>query len=462
MQAKQKNLLFNMKNYTKKFKLPIDLIRGKKMRKYFGTDGIRGRAYDFLTYDLAVLVGQSLQVLGAKSLVIARDTRESGAMLVDGIIKGARSIGMNISDIGIAPTPMLAYCSARLGFIGIMVTASHNAYYDNGIKIFNKGHKLSLEEEALIEKVLNGEVNVEEKAGHTVVQKPLNTMLIYNELFTGIYPQSTLSIGLDLANGAACRTAKEIFSKVSSNVRCIGDQPDGRNINHQVGSTHLNAIQRLVKEESLDIGFAFDGDGDRLLAVDNEGTIYDGDVLIYIIANYLKKNNLLKDNRVVLTKMSNLGVLKAFREKGIDYILTDIGDKYVIDALIKNNLSIGGENSGHIINMNLLNTGDGVLNAVYLIKILTEENKTLRGLSSGITMFPDKTINIKVVDKSLACHTDVTALVDRYNKKFGDDGRVLVRASGTEPVIRITVSCLDENEVDSILNEIASVISGLS
>lgn len=432
------------------------------MGKYFGTDGIRGKAYEFLSSQLANVVGQSLVVLDNELLLIAKDTRESGIMLVEAIKAGAMASGIDVIDLGVLPTPVLAYLSKIHHSIGVMVTASHNPYQDNGIKIFDSGNKLFAQMETKIERMLDGieKIPTRSKIGKELsIADPFSE---YHKLFTSIFVPSHLAIGLDLANGATCATAKQIFSAFSPSIFYIGDTPDGKNINQQVGSTHLDAIISLVRTNHLDLGFAFDGDGDRVLVVDANGTVYDGDYLIYILADYLKANRLLKHDTVVLTKMSNLGIIKALSELGIRTIQTDIGDKYVLEELQKNNYVLGGENSGHIINRTLLETGDGVLNAALILRILTVSGRSLAELTSRITMYPDQLLNLRGIPSALATHPDVQALVESIRVELGTDGKILVRASGTEPLIRIFVSASTKEIVENKVEEIRLLLESLS
>lgn len=428
------------------------------MKKYFGTDGIRGKAYEVLTEDLAYRVGLALKVLNNDYLVLGRDTRESGIMLRDGIKKGAEASGIMVIDVGIVSTPLLAYLSGRFQALGVMITASHNPYQDNGIKVFKAGKKLFLREEEQIESVLHNPSEVEMKEINVPELPFFDPFELYFEIYQDLLVKTSLKIGLDLANGATYEIAKNIFSKIASCLETIGDNPDGKNINKNVGSTHLEALTNLVLSKNLDIGFAFDGDGDRLMVVGKDGKVYDGDLLLYVFATYLKEKNLLKENTLVLTKMSNLGIVKALKKKGIEVLLTDVGDKYVLEALETKGLSLGGENSGHIINLNLLNTGDGVLNAIFLIKILEESQKSIEELTAKVWMYPDRTYNLKNVDKSLAYDYAVLSKVEEYRDLLGNDGKILVRPSGTEPVIRITVSAPSQAEVDAIVEEIVKVI----
>ncbi len=426
--------------------------------KYFGTDGIRGVAYEFLSEELAFRVGTSLSVLNLKNVVIGKDTRESGSMLAKAIIAGAKAVGLNTLYLGIVSTPMLSYISGKLGYVGVMITASHNPYQDNGIKVFNVGKKLYAAEESALEDVLNGVAKAPLLADQGRSIASVDPYKLYYKLFHHMHIKTSLKIGLDLANGATYAIGKRVFQKMTPYLEIIGDQPDGKNINLGVGSTHLEQLINLVKTKKLDVGFAFDGDGDRLLAIDSDGSIIDGDKLIYIIANYLKTKNRLNENTVVLTKMSNLGIMKALDRSGIKTIQTDIGDKYVLEALETNNYTLGGENSGHVINRYLLNTGDGVLNAVLLVKIMKETKKSLRELTQDVTLYPDKLLNLKEIDKALLKDPIVIAEVEKAKKALGNEGLVLVRASGTEPLIRISVQAPTEAIVDSTIESIVKAI----
>lgn len=427
--------------------------------KYFGTDGIRGVAYEFLTEELAFKVGTSLSVLNIKNVVIGRDTRESGAMLSKAIIAGAKAVGLNTLYLGVVSTPMLSYMSGKLGSVGVMITASHNPYQDNGIKVFKIGKKLFASEEQDLEDILNDikKAPILGEQGRSIAS--VDPFKLYYKLFHHMHLKTSLKIGLDLANGATYSIGKRVFQKLTPYLEIIGDQPDGKNINLGVGSTHLEKLIELVKTHQLDVGFAFDGDGDRLLAIDSDGSVIDGDKLIYIIANYLKEKNRLNDNTVVLTKMSNLGIIKALSREGIKTIQTDVGDKYVLESLETNNYTLGGENSGHVINRYLLNTGDGVLNAVLLVKIMKETKLSLGQLCQNVKLYPDKLVNLRDIDKSLVKDPAVLAIVDQVKKTLGDDGLVLVRASGTEPLIRISVQAPTEAMVDSSIEEIVKAIN---
>lgn len=430
--------------------------------KYFGTDGIRGKANDFLSFELAFNLGKSLVVLGKQALVIARDTRESGEMLVRAIKQGAKLSGIDVLDIGIAPTPELSLISQETEFIGIMVTASHNPYFDNGIKVFDAGEKIFLEKEELIEKAMDGELSLPCASRVGVDLPAMNHSEIYEKVFSPYLFKTNDRIGLDFANGATYQTGQAMFSQISDHLMMIGNEPDGKNINAGCGSTHLSSLIFLVKENKLDYGFAFDGDGDRVMMIGSNGLIYDGDFLLYAIAKYLKSTKQLIPNTVVLSQMSNLGILRAFKEEGIEVIQTPVGDKYIVDAIKQGKTSLGAENSGHIINKNLLNTGDGVLNAIYIVYLLNQMNTNIVELCKDITLYPSVIHNIANINKNLAKHHKVIELAEKVQAELGEDGFVLIRPSGTEPVIRVTVSASTDELVKQYIDQFVSLFNSLN
>jgi phosphoglucosamine mutase len=395
-------------------------------------------------------------------IVIGIDTRESGPMLAQGIEDGACSRGIDVLHLGVVPTPVLAFVSQELGCFGVMITASHNPFQDNGIKIFDSGKKLFLEDEAKLEAVLNNQLAIDKPLATGVVLQGMDAFPLYFQLYLPFLRKSPKRIGLDFANGATYQYGPRVFQTILDAPVILGDHPDGKNINLGVGSTHLEALRKAILEQHLDYGFAFDGDGDRVLVVDSDGSIIDGDQLIYLIACHLKRLGQLKDNMVVLTKMSNLGIIKALERQGISVVTTDVGDKYVIDALDQNNYSIGGENSGHIINRSLLNTGDGVLNAAYLIAILEDIGSDFKTLLSDIQMFPDRLENIRGVDRLIAKHPDVQQAVAKIQSSLGSNGKILVRASGTEPLIRVSVSAPTLEEVNRHIQTVIAIIDRLA
>jgi phosphoglucosamine mutase len=429
--------------------------------KYFGTDGIRGKAGEFLTGELAFRVGTSLAVLGLPHVLIGRDTRESGPMLSDNIADGAKFVGLNVCDLGVVSTPMLSYLSGRYDSVGVMITASHNPYEDNGIKVFRSGKKLFAGEEQALEEVLNGRLAVRKATENGKDLPAFDAFGRYLELIEPVLTTSSMKVALDLANGACYEIGPRVFSRITDRLVLTGNRPDGRNINEKVGSTHLEHIRGIVTANECDYGFAFDGDGDRLLVVDASGRVFDGDALLLIFASYLQSLGELKHSTVVLTKMSNLGILQAFRRRGIDVFLTDVGDKYVLEAMETHDYILGGENSGHLINRTLLNTGDGILNAAFLMKILETSGRSLAKWIEDVVYFPEKLVNLKGIDKALASHPAVITLVERWQRQFGSEGKILVRPSGTEPLIRISVSAKTLDSVEQCIREITETIQGL-
>jgi len=427
--------------------------------KYFGTDGIRGKAYDFITEELSFSLGKSMFHFHdkAKRIIIARDTRESGLMVVDNIKKGVLMAGLDICDLGVYATPVLAFIANITDSIGIMVTASHNPYYDNGIKLFISGSKSLPEDEAIIEDVIDKGINLEGvKLGKEVALPGI--VKEYFRLYDSFRQKMNLRIGLDLANGATISSALKVLPPLVKECLVIGNSPDGFNINKDCGSTHLAQIKALVLNERLDLGFAFDGDGDRLLVIDDEGDVLDGDLLIYLTAKYLKATNQLTNNLVVLSKMSNLGIIKALNDLNIEVIQTEVGDKYIFEALNEKNAVLGGENSGHVINRTILETGDGVLNAWFLLKILDYYQTKFSEIKKEVKYYPDKLVNIKDIDKEIINDREIVALVEKYRTLLGKDGKVLVRPSGTEPLIRVSVSAKTNELVDEIIDEIVDKI----
>lgn len=429
------------------------------MAKYFGTDGIRGRYNLELTNSLAFKVGQSLKsVLGTTRLVIGMDTRESSSELLYSVISGAQSVGVDVMNAGVVSTPLISHYSKQKEVSGVMITASHNPYKDNGIKVFNKGNKLSESEELMIEDFVdnNKEFTITKVGKLFSGEEVLD---LYLDMFESLdLNQSTLRVGFDSANGANYLISYGILREMCPTHFRIGYEPDGKNINKGVGSTHLEAITKLVKDNNLDIGLSFDGDGDRVLVVDKDLDVIDGDLIIYIIANYLKDNGLLKKDTVVLTSMSNLGIIKAFEKKGIKVVLTGVGDKYVLEELNKNGYSIGGENSGHVILRDYINTGDGLLVGAYLLNILEVTGKTLKELTSDINMCPQTMESIRFFNKEVLNDKRVIDTIEEVKAILGSDGKVLVRASGTEPLIRVTISCELKSDVDKYVKLIVDVI----
>ncbi|MBF0713825.1 phosphoglucosamine mutase [Gemella sp. GH3] len=439
------------------------------MRKYFGTDGIRGIAGETLTAELSFKVGRALgKLLKSKKedpkVLIGRDTRISCDMIENSIVSGLTSVGVNVMLAGVIPTPAIAYLTNTLETeSGIMISASHNPYQDNGIKIFGAdGFKLTDEEEIVIENYID-EDNIENATydnigrihdAYELTQKYIQHIKsTINNNFEG------LKIILDCANGATTNVAPFIFGDLDADIETIGCQPNGVNINDNVGSTKLDTIINYIKEHEVDFGLAFDGDGDRLLAVDNEGNIVDGDKIMFILAQHLKEQNKLKDNMIVSTVMSNIGFYRSVEENDMQSIKTSVGDRYVVEEMRKNNYSIGGEQSGHIILMDNATTGDGILAAVQLASIIKEKNTTLKKLADQVTIYPQKLININVLDKKIALEDEeVLAECKKVENELSNNGRILLRASGTENLIRVMVEASSDELTEKYCEQVAKIV----
>lgn len=440
------------------------------MRKYFGTDGIRGIAGESLTADLSFKVGKALgKLLTEKKehpkVVIGRDTRISCDMIEHALTAGLTSTGVNVMTVGTIPTPAIAYLTKTIETdSGIMISASHNPYQDNGIKIFGPdGFKLTDEQELEIESLIDNSEQIKnasfEKIGKVYGGNELTQKYIQHikQSITG--DLSDIKIALDCANGATTGVAPFIFGDLEADIETIGCQPNGVNINDNVGSTKIETISEFVKENNVDVGFAFDGDGDRVLAVDAKGNIVDGDKIMFILAKHLKEQGELKDNMVVSTVMSNIGFYKAIEENGLQSVKTAVGDRYVVEEMRKNDYSLGGEQSGHIVLMNYATTGDGILTAVKLANIIKTSGKSLEELASEVNIYPQKLVNIKVVDKKTAMEdAEILAECEKVEKELEGNGRILLRASGTENLIRVMVEASSDELTDKYCEQVAKIV----
>ena len=440
------------------------------MRKYFGTDGIRGIAGESLTADLSFKVGKALgKLLTEKKdhpkVVIGRDTRISCDMIEHALTAGLTSTGVNVMTVGTIPTPAIAYLTKTIETdSGIMISASHNPYQDNGIKIFGSdGFKLTDEEELEIESLIDNSELIKnasfEKIGKVYGGNELTQKYIQHikQSITG--DLSDVKIALDCANGATTGVAPFIFGDLEADIETIGCQPNGVNINDNVGSTKIETISEFVKENNVDVGFAFDGDGDRVLAVDANGNIVDGDKIMFILAKHLKEQGELKDNMVVSTVMSNIGFYKAIEENGLQSVKTAVGDRYVVEEMRKNDYSLGGEQSGHIVLMNYATTGDGILTAVKLASIIKSTGKSLEELASEVSIYPQKLVNIKVIDKKAAMEdSEILAECEKVEKELEGNGRILLRASGTENLIRVMVEASSDELTDKYCEQVAKIV----
>lgn len=440
------------------------------MRKYFGTDGIRGIAGESLTADLSFKVGKALgKLLTEKKehpkVVIGRDTRISCDMIEHALTAGLTSTGVNVMTVGTIPTPAIAYLTKTIETdSGIMISASHNPYQDNGIKIFGPdGFKLTDEEELEIESLIDNSEQIKnasfEKIGKVYSGNELTQKYIQHIKQSISGDLSNIKIALDCANGATTGVAPFIFGDLEADIETIGCQPNGTNINDNVGSTKINTISEFVKENNVDVGFAFDGDGDRVLAVDAKGNIVDGDKIMFILAKHLKEQGELKDNMVVSTVMSNIGFYKAVEENGLQSVKTAVGDRYVVEEMRKNDYSLGGEQSGHIVLMNYATTGDGILTAVKLADIIKTSGKSLEELASEVNIYPQKLVNIKVVDKKTAMEdSEILAECEKVEKELEGNGRILLRASGTENLIRVMVEASSDELTDKYCEQVARIV----
>lgn len=440
------------------------------MRKYFGTDGIRGIAGETLTAELSYKTGRALGKLlisknDSPKVIIGRDTRISCDMIESSLVSGLTSTGVNVLLAGVIPTPAIAYLTSTLETdSGIMISASHNPYEDNGIKIFGKdGFKLTDDEELIIEEYIDNQNEIENtifnKIGRVHNSLELSQKYIQHIKNSININLENMEIALDCANGATVNIAPFIFGDLDANIKTIGCQPTGTNINDGVGSTKLETLAKYVKENDVELGFAFDGDGDRVLAVDSEGNFVDGDKIMFIIAQHLKEQGKLKDDMVVSTVMSNIGFYKSIEEAGLKSVKTSVGDRYVVEEMRKNNYSIGGEQSGHIILSEHATTGDGILTAVQLASILKEKNTTLKELASQVKIYPQKLVNIKVTDKNVVMNDEeVLSECKKVEEELADKGRILLRASGTENLIRVMVEASSDELTDKYCEQVAKII----
>lgn len=420
------------------------------MGKYFGTDGARGRANEGLTLDMAIQIGQYLGMYYGKEkharILIGKDTRLSGDMFELGLAAGATSMGAQVYLLGVCPTPAVSYLIQKERFdCGIMVSASHNPYYDNGIKVFNhNGEKMEEEVLLQIEDYIDGKseltLNTGDKIGEYFEWQ--DGLEIYMSWLKEIVPVdlSGFKIAVDNANGSATSTAIETLDSLGATVEAISNSPNGININKNCGSTHPEKLQQMVKEGDYDIGLAFDGDADRLIAVNAKGELVDGDYILYICSRYMKSVNRLNKNMCVTTVMANLGLYKALDANKIDYVQTPVGDKYVFEEMQKNDYYLGGEQSGHIIFYENAVTGDGLLTALKLLEIMKNTGKSLEELSEGLFIYPQLLKNVKVNDKEAALKDEALwKVVKEVEDELKDEGRILVRPSGTEPLVRVMV-----------------------
>lgn len=454
------------------------------MGKYFGTDGFRGEANVGLTADHAHKVGRFLgwyfgelkRRAGSDEparIVIGKDTRRSSYMFEYALVGGLTASGADAYLLHVTTTPSVAYITKIDDFdCGIMISASHNPYYDNGIKLINSsGEKMDEQTISLIENYIDGSVTVfgetlselpyakREAIGRTVDYVSGRNRYIGYLISLGIYSFRGIKVGLDCANGSSWNIAKSVFDALGAKTYLIGAEPDGLNINNGVGSTHIENLQKLVVEKELDVGFAYDGDADRCLCVDEKGNVITGDHILYIYGKYMHERGKLLTNTVVTTVMSNFGLYKAFDEEGIGYVKTAVGDKYVYEYMQKNGCRLGGEQSGHIIFTKYASTGDGILTSLKMMEVMLAKKKKMSELCEGLVIYPQILKNVRVKDKAAAqADPDVAAAVKAETDRLGSQGRILVRESGTEPLIRVMAEAETETLCRECVDRIVDVI----
>ena len=442
------------------------------MGKYFGTDGFRGEANKNLTFEHAIQIGRFLGwYYGARQnkkckIVIGKDTRRSSYMFEYALCTGLVASGADAYIMHVTTTPSVAYITRVDDFdCGIMISASHNPYYDNGIKLFNgQGEKMPEETILEIEDYIDGKMEVpvaeRDAIGRTVDYVSGRNRYIGHLISMSKYGFKDCKVGLDVANGASWQIAKAVFDALGAKTYVINDAPDGYNINTDCGSTHIEHLQKFVVENGLDVGFAFDGDADRCLAVDEKGNVVTGDHTLYIYGLYMKERGKLLNNKVVTTVMSNFGLYKALDKVGIDYDKTKVGDKYVYENMVQTGNRIGGEQSGHIIFSKYETTGDGILTALKLMEVMLARGKSMSELAAPVVFYPQVLKNVRVKSKPEAQNDpDVQAAVKAVAEALGDEGRILVRESGTEPVIRVMVEAGSDEVCEKYVDQVIDVIT---
>lgn len=440
------------------------------MGKYFGTDGFRGEANVNLTVEHAFKVGRFLGWYYGKDhtaqIVLGKDTRRSSYMFEYALVAGLTASGADAYLLHVTTTPSVSYVVRTEGFdCGIMISASHNPFYDNGIKIINgMGQKLEAEVEEKIEEYLDGKIEElplarKEKIGRTVDFVAGRNRYIGYLIALATRSFKNMKIGLDCSNGSASAIAKSVFDALGAKTYVINNEPNGININTNCGSTHIEILQEFVKEKKLDIAFAYDGDADRCIAVDEEGKVVNGDLILYVCGKYLKEEGRLDNDTIVTTVMSNLGLYKACDKIGMKYEQTAVGDKYVYENMLKNGHCLGGEQSGHIIFSKHASTGDGILTSLMVMEVLLEKKQTLGTLAGEVKIYPQLLKNVRVADKKEARENPaVIAAVEKAAAGLGDDGRILVRESGTEPVIRVMVEAANDTLCSQYVNQVIDVM----
>ncbi|EGO2747824.1 phosphoglucosamine mutase [Enterococcus sp. DIV2416] len=444
------------------------------MGKYFGTDGVRGIANKELTPELAFKLGryggyvlsQHEDSSRKPRVLVGRDTRISGEMLEQALIAGLLSVGIEVFQLGVISTPGVAYLTRlQKASAGVMISASHNPAEDNGIKFFGAdGFKLVDDQEAEIEALLDAEEDTLPRPsaeGLGSLDEFPEGLLKYSQFLVQSIPGdlADMTVCLDAANGATATAVNRVFADLETDFYTMGTSPNGLNINDGVGSTHPEALAEMVVEKGADAGLAFDGDGDRLIAVDELGRIIDGDKIMYICAKYLAEKKRLKKDTIVTTVMSNLGFHKAVEEIGLKDVVTQVGDRYVVEEMRKNDYNFGGEQSGHMIFLDYNTTGDGMLSGIQLLNVMKQTGKKLSELADEVTIYPQKLVNIRVTDKNGAMEVPaIKAVVEQAEAEMNGEGRILVRPSGTEPLLRVMAEAPTQEKVDYYVDKIAEVV----
>ncbi len=449
------------------------------MRKYFGTDGIRRIANTELTPELVYKVAKagayalSKHTDHAPTILIGRDTRLSGTLIESAMTAGFLSYGAHVKQLGVIPTPGVAYLTKRLkADASVVISASHNTYEFNGVKYFsNKGMKIPDEIEEEIEEIIESgrleeltaisdKIGVAENREDLLEEYVFFFRKIFEEKLEN-YDKENFKVGLDVANGATYKVAEQVFTKLGINFVIINNEPNGININDNCGSTHLDNLKKLVVEEHLNLGIAYDGDGDRCLAIDENGNEVDGDALLAIFANYLEEKGKLKKDTVVATVMSNLGLKKFAQNNNLNFAETKVGDRYVLETMLKEGYNLGGEQSGHVILLDYNPTGDGILTSLMLIQIMLEKNSKLSELCKVIKKYPQVLLNVKVDNnkkQNYIADEEIQNEIKKLQEEFKDNGRILVRASGTEPIIRVMIEGEDQQDIEKKANKLADLI----
>ena len=441
------------------------------MGKYFGTDGFRGEANVNLTVEHAYKVGRFLGWYFGRdkkaNIVIGKDTRRSSYMFEYSLVAGLTASGADAYLLHVTTTPSVSYVVRTEEFdCGIMISASHNPFYDNGIKIINgRGEKMEASVEEMIEKYIDGEIEEIPMARREAIGRTIDYVAGRNRYIGYLISLATRSfkkyrVGLDCSNGSSSAIAKSVFDALGAKTYVIHNEPNGTNINKDCGSTHIEALQALVREKNLDIGFAYDGDADRCIAVDENGEVVNGDLILYVCGKYLKENGKLSNNTVVTTVMSNLGLYKAFDRENISYEKTAVGDKYVYENMTKNGHCLGGEQSGHIIFSKHATTGDGILTSLMIMEVLTEKKTTLATMAGEVKIYPQLLKNVRVADKQEARENPaVQEAIRNVEAALGDEGRILVRESGTEPLIRVMVEAAEDALCEKYVDQVIDVLT---